>query len=260
VPSEHRAAPEMAAPAGGAGRGRAPPEDRALALPQPPRSHGAHGSGSGYNRGRGGSGGGGGGGGHSSAPSLQAPTSGIALGGGGEIEEEWTSIAAFKVMRELGQGSFGVALLVEERATGLLYVIKRINISALGQRERRAALGEVEVLSRLRHPNIIGYYGSFVEASHLHIVLEYADGGDLAQAIKEARGGGKHFSEARILFWFCQLSSALQYVHGARVLHRDLKASNIFLQGADKVVKLADFGIARVLADASMASTTIGTP
>ena len=95
----------------------------------------------------------------------------------------------------------------------------------------------------------------------LFIVLEYADGGDLAAAIKRARSKGRFFSEPRVLFWFVQLASALRYCHEQRVLHRDLKASNIFLSGRDRVVKLGDFGISRVLSsEASLASTVIGTP
>jgi NIMA (never in mitosis gene a)-related kinase len=176
------------------------------------------------------------------------------------------SMSRFRVVRQLGSGSYGVALLVTERTSGAQFVVKRMDLSAMDARARRAALGEAEVLSRLQHPNIVGYYGAFMEgedegAPHLHLLLEYCEGGDIQQAIKQAKSSGRPFSEDQIINWFCQLASALRYVHGRRVLHRDLKASNIFLASRDRIIKLADFGIARVLhTDKSLASTVIGTP
>lgn len=176
----------------------------------------------------------------------------------------------FRIIRELGRGSFGVALLVQDlednhnlSGTGneeQLYVIKVIDISGLKEKARRAALGEVEVLRKLSHPNIIGYYGSFIDEPFLYIVLEFADGGDLDQAIRRTKKRGRLFNQDRVLYWFCQVASAMKYVHSKRILHRDLKASNIFLHTKDRIVKLGDFGIARVLTDDSLACTVIGTP
>ena len=155
---------------------------------------------------------------------------------------EWLSLgmAVFEVQCELGRGSFGRAVLARHTKDGQFYVVKQIDIKGMSEREKRAALREVQVLSRLRHPNIIGYYGSFIDADAgvLHIILEYADRGDLAQAVKAARAARKPFSEAVILSWFCQLVSALHYVHSLRILHRDLKCSNILLHTADRVVKV----------------------
>lgn len=122
-----------------------------------------------------------------------------------------------------------------------------------------------QLLKRLRHDNIIGYFASFIEDDALHIVLEYADGGDLSQLIKAKRESGEYFSEKQIMWWFVQMCLAMSYLHKtARVLHRDLKTQNIFLTRNQQVVKLGDFGIAKVLSDTgtmkSMASTVIGTP
>ncbi|RYG44979.1 hypothetical protein EON67_11145, partial [archaeon] len=87
--------------------------------------------------------------------------------------------------------------------------VQVIDTSNMRERARRAALQEVEVLRKLRHPNIIGYHGSFIEGIYLCIVLEYADGGDLAQAIRRARHKRRHFAEKRIMSWLCQITSAL---------------------------------------------------
>ena len=166
------------------------------------------------------------------------------------------------VKKLLGQGAFGSAILVETLSDGAEYVVKVVDLTGMRREEKQAALREVNVLRVLSHPNIVGYHGSFMADGHfMCIALEYADGGDMSAAIRKARTKGRFFSESRILFWFCQLASALQYTHAQRILHRDLKSSNIFLAGRDKVVKVGDFGISRVLnSDESLASTVIGTP
>jgi len=178
------------------------------------------------------------------------------------------SSSRFKTIKVLGQGSFGTAFLVEDsesfaNSSNNKYVIKKIDISRLDAKAKAAALGEVEVLSRLSHPNIVAYYGSWIEGepNHLHILLEYCDSGDLSQAIRDRKDSLDYFDEQQITSWFVQLSSAILFCHRMRILHRDLKTSNIFLHGPNKVVKLADFGIARVLqSEGSLASTVIGTP
>jgi len=90
--------------------------------------------------------------------------------------------------------------------------------------------------------------------------MEYADGGDLAGAVARRRASGKRYHEREALAIFCQLAMALDYIHGQRILHRDLKCQNVFLTRTG-MVKLGDFGIAKVLEAAdSMAETRIGTP
>ncbi len=105
----------------------------------------------------------------------------------------------------------------------------------------------LQVLSLLKHDNIVGYIDYFVTEEQLSIVLEYCAGGDLSQRIKAAKEAKTPFDEQTILFWFAQIANALAFVHSRKILHRDLKTQNIFL--TDKgVIKLGDFGIARVRA------------
>jgi len=208
---------------------------------------------------------------------------------------------AFTIVKHLGSGSFGQALLVATKAPPHRhYVVKRIQLHSMDAKDRQDALKEAQVcvqqvvwgvvcpeklcwmspchhacfsplpdlaqlLKRLRHENIIGYFASFIEDESLHIVLEYADGGDLSQVIKAKRAKGESFSEKQIMWWFVQLCLSMAYLHNdMRVLHRDLKTQNIFLTQGRQVVKLGDFGIAKVLADTgtmkSMAKSVIGTP
>jgi NIMA (never in mitosis gene a)-related kinase len=84
--------------------------------------------------------------------------------------------------------------------------------------------------------------------------------GDLGYHIKKRKTKKEYFSELEILNWFIQITLALDYIHGRKVLHRDLKASNIFLTG-NNTVKLGDFGISRVLENTNEhAMTVVGTP
>lgn len=83
-------------------------------------------------------------------------------------------------------------------------------------------------------------------------------GGDLSNKIKEQKS--TNFNENTILDWFTQITLALKHVHDRKVLHRDLKCQNIFLTKSN-LIKLGDFGIARVLSSTrENAKTMVGTP
>uniref|UniRef100_H3AXS0 non-specific serine/threonine protein kinase n=1 Tax=Latimeria chalumnae TaxID=7897 RepID=H3AXS0_LATCH len=89
-------------------------------------------------------------------------------------------------------------------------------------------------------------------------------GGDLSCVIRERQNSNKLFSEVQVLEWFIQLLLGVRYLHKRLVLHRDLKASNIFLKdGTLKIVVIVpgDFGVSRILLGAlDFASTFTGTP
>eukprot|EP00002_Diphylleia_rotans_P004997 TRINITY_DN1394_c0_g1_i3.p1 TRINITY_DN1394_c0_g1~~TRINITY_DN1394_c0_g1_i3.p1 ORF type:complete len:469 (-),score=113.49 TRINITY_DN1394_c0_g1_i3:305-1711(-) len=92
------------------------------------------------------------------------------------------------------------------------------------------------------------------------MVLQYCDGGDLAQAINKAKHADQTFNEEQVVDWICQLVSALSYIHAHHIVHRDLKTSNIFLTKKN-VIKLGDFGISKILDNTTdLAMTMVGTP
>nr|XP_039265484.1 serine/threonine-protein kinase Nek1-like [Styela clava] len=161
-------------------------------------------------------------------------------------------------VKKIGEGSFGKAVLVKSKEDGLQYVVKEISISKMQMKERQEARKEVSVLSKMRHPNIVQYVESFEESGCLYIVMEYCEGGDLYARINSQRGMA--FSETKVLEWFVQMCLALKHVHDRKILHRDIKTSNIFLTKSG-AIKLGDFGIARVLNNTlELARTCIGTP
>ena len=117
---------------------------------------------------------------------------------------------------------------------------------------------EAEILSYLNHPAIIRHIESFEEEGHLCIVTEYAEKGDLASKLDERKG--VWLPEEQILDHFTQICMALHYLHRRKILHRDLKAANVFIN-AENDIKLGDFGIARVLKyTMECAKSVVGTP
>lgn len=109
----------------------------------------------------------------------------------------------------------------------------------------------------MAHPNIIGYYGSFIEDGVLNVVMEYADNGSLFQLIQKCR---QPFSEEQVLSFFVQLLLSLEHLHNKKILHRDLKTKNVFVTKKGQI-KLGDFGLSKVLgSQTSFAHSAVGTP
>ena len=159
----------------------------------------------------------------------------------------------------LSKGAFGQAFLARCNKSHKEFVVKMVDISRCDEKERVAARKECAILGSLRHPNVIEYRESFEEKGQLCIVMAYADGGDLTGRLKAQRG--KLLPEDRIADWFVQICLALKHLHDRKILHRDLKSQNIFLSGRKELIKLGDFGIARVLKHTNEhARTAIGTP
>ena len=102
---------------------------------------------------------------------------------------------------------------------------------------------EARFLARLNHPNIVQVYDFGQAGGFCYLLMEYVDGVNLRQAMQAGR-----FSSKEALIIVLSLCSALQYAHEQGVLHRDIKPENILLDARGRV-KLADFGIAKVMND-----------
>ena len=166
----------------------------------------------------------------------------------------------YKIIKEIGKGNYGKALLVQSLKDKNLYVIKIIDISNFNSEQYESAIYEVNVLKSLNHPYIIKHIESFCESNSLCIVMEYADSGDLGKLIKSQQQIGIYLKEDIVLNWFVQLCYALKYLHEKKIIHRDLKLSNVFLCSSGDV-KLGDFGIAKKLnSREEFAKTLVGTP
>ena len=112
----------------------------------------------------------------------------------------------YAIVKVLGRGAFGTAYLVRRKSDSFLYVMKKLALEQLGQKERGEALNECAVLTKLRkHPNIVSVLEHFEDDGRLCIVMEYADGGDLAQRIEHQAATRTPFEEVQVLDWFVQV-------------------------------------------------------
>ncbi|XP_062826111.1 serine/threonine-protein kinase Nek4 isoform X4 [Anolis carolinensis] len=168
-------------------------------------------------------------------------------------------LGEYAFLRAAGKGSYGEVSLVRHRRDHKQYVIKKLNLKHASRRERKAAEQEAQLLSQLKHPNIVTYRESWEgEDGFLYIVMGFCEGGDLYHKLKEQKG--QLLPESQVVEWFVQIAMALQYLHEKHILHRDLKTQNVFLTRSN-IIKVGDLGIARVLENQyDMASTLIGTP
>lgn len=167
-------------------------------------------------------------------------------------------IPDYKRIRIVGQGSFGIAVLYQKKHDASFVVIKQINLTDLASLEREMAMNEVEIFSKLHHPNIISYYDSFIRNETLLIEMEFADGGTLAHLIAD-REPNERIPERQVLIIFEQIVSAINYMHNENILHRDLKTANIFLTMKGNI-KIGDFGISKIINSRNQAQTVLGTP
>ncbi|KAG1697580.1 hypothetical protein DVH05_016019 [Phytophthora capsici] len=165
-----------------------------------------------------------------------------------------------EVIRTIGKGTHGTVVLARRKLDGAVVAVKRVRISQISENGRKQADNEVILLKSLYHVNIVRFYDHFLADDELNIVMEYSDGGNLRQLVKlRSREKMGPFPEPVIMSWFAQLVLAVAYIHGKNVLHRDLKAQNVFLTHKN-VVKLGDFGISKALAGDDTANTACGTP
>lgn len=89
----------------------------------------------------------------------------------------------FEIIDILGKGAFGVVYKAVSKINRLEYVLKKLSTKNMDQEKSKSIVREVQLLKKLKHPNIITYYNSFIEDNNLFIVMEYARGGDYYKVI-----------------------------------------------------------------------------
>ncbi|KAI2656016.1 Serine/threonine-protein kinase Nek3 [Labeo rohita] len=136
----------------------------------------------------------------------------------------------YSLVKVIGKGSFGRALLVQPISEEQNYVMKEIRLPKIDSGIRNSRR-EAVLLSRMKHPNIVAFRDSFEDDGHLYIVMEFCSGGDLFQRIQQQKN--VLFAEDMILKWFAQMCLGTKHIHDKRVLHRDLKAKVLAIMSVD---------------------------
>ena len=152
---------------------------------------------------------------------------------------QWTP-SDFEMGCALGRGKFGRVYLARERFSQYMVAMKVMFKNEIRKgRVERQILREIEIQTRLKHPNILRMFTWFHDESRIYLVLEIASQGELYRHLTDSPGG--RFQEPRAAKYTYQVADALHYCHLNNVIHRDLKPENILLTSDDNI-KLADFG------------------
>lgn len=166
------------------------------------------------------------------------------------------SIENYRIDELLGQGGMGAVYKALDTALDRVVALKVMNPMLATNKEFLSRFkSEARVLGRLQHPHIVNVYTFRHIDTHLFIVMEYVDGGTLSDLIDEK--GAISVNEAMPLIR--QSLLALEAAHNANIIHRDIKPPNILLTG-DGVIKISDFGLAKIQEDSSATMVTrVGT-
>ncbi len=171
-------------------------------------------------------------------------------------EPQQDRIGEYAVVRRVGTGGMATVWQVKGPG-GKVHALKEMKPQMEARREMtRRFKQEFEVASRLDHRNIVGVHDFFAAQETLHIVMEWVDGLDLRGVL---RYGGV-LDAGRLALVGAEVASGLACAHSQGVLHRDLKPENILLSKRGEV-KVADFGVARILGTRLTATGVIlGSP
>ncbi|XP_057308525.1 calcium/calmodulin-dependent protein kinase type IV-like [Hydractinia symbiolongicarpus] len=160
----------------------------------------------------------------------------------------------FDIGQEVGRGATSVVKIVTQKGTKDRFAMKQMKKNV----DKKIIRTEIGILLRLRHPNIIRLKEIFESETHLFLVLELVTGGELFDRIVE-KG---FYSEQDAALCVKQLCEAVGYLHDNDIVHRDLKPENLLYanESKDSPLKLADFGLSKMLTTSSTMQTVCGTP
>lgn len=181
----------------------------------------------------------------------------------------------YTIQEQLGKGHFASVYLCVEKSTGTRYAVKKFEKrSGPGERSKVEGLQqEIAVLMGVSHPNLLCLKDTFDEDDGVYLVLELAPEGELFNWIVMKQ----KLTEAESRKVFVQLFQAVKYLvssnrymkascltessqHERNIVHRDIKPENILLEDKNLTIKLADFGLAKIIGEESFTTTLCGTP
>ncbi|XP_078353946.1 serine/threonine-protein kinase PLK1-like [Oculina patagonica] len=160
--------------------------------------------------------------------------------------------------RLLGKGGFARVYEVTDMSTNKVYALKAVPKAKLTKSADRynKIETEIELHKSLRQRHVVGFHGHFEDDQHVYILLELCSRKSLVQTLK-SRG---KLTEPEVRYLMYQAVQACSYLHAQRVIHRDIKVGNFFLN-SDMELRLGDFGLAvRLKEGEKKIKTMCGTP
>jgi tRNA A-37 threonylcarbamoyl transferase component Bud32 len=178
------------------------------------------------------------------------PTEGAERQPAPSLAEVSAAFPQLEVLELIGQGGMGCVFKARQPKLDRFVALKLLPAS-LAERDPAFAgrfEREGQLLARLHHPNIVTVHDSGTAGGFFYLLMEYVDGVNLRQAMRTRK-----FTAQQALGIVPRICDALQYAHDEGVLHRDIKPENILLDAKGRV-KLADFGIAKLMGDSEPAT------
>ena len=166
---------------------------------------------------------------------------------------------AFKLVDRIGAGAYGAVYRAEWKDTHAPLAIKVVDYA--GDEEYEEAKNEYQAMKKLNHKNIINYYGIMPNSTkEMWILMELCEVGSMTEVLRFL---GTGMPEAQMQYVVKEMVVALVYLHTkSNLIHRDIKSGNVLIS-LDGTVKLADFGVSRLLSDSTSQQHTAsvaGTP
>ena len=182
-------------------------------------------------------------------------------------------IDEYSLLKCVGKGSFGEVYLTSKIGSNQFYATKKVSKQkADSPAIKKYFINEITILKEINHPNIIHFEAIKHTIHNYYIITEFCNGGGLSDCLKKYMNiYGRAFPEEIVQYLMRQIVEALKYLHGKRIIHRDIKLDNIlvnFDNSADKnslnmlkaKVKIIDFGFATHLGASNQRFSTLGSP
>ena len=179
----------------------------------------------------------------------------------------------YTLTKVLGKGTFGDVLLTKKKGSNKSYATKRIDRELAEHPQYcKYFVNEVSILRNIYHNNIVKVEDLKKTKNHYYIIMELCNGGSLEENLdKYKKKYNKPFSEKIVQHIMRQIANAVNYLHGIKIVHRDLKLANILINYDSEIdknninllksnIKLVDFGFATHISNANLLKTAIGSP
>ena len=157
------------------------------------------------------------------------------------LQRQRLNVADFEPLKLIGKGAFGEVRICRDTTTGNVVAVKKLRKSEMVRRGQVDHVrAERNVLAEIRHQAVVKLFYSFQDENYLYLVMEYMPGGDLMTLLIRL----EILPEAMSRFYLAQTVIALEAVHSAGYIHRDIKPDNLLLDAGGHM-KLSDFGLCK---------------